>query len=96
MRFKLNRPFGAVAEFSRGDEFFDFLQFYSDSNRGCPIQGRILVDGITTIMLDRCLENGKQAFLLTHDPIYAEPEDEEEDSMDPMDDFNYVGSRHHY
>jgi len=25
-----------------------------------------------------------------------EDEDEEEDERDPMDDFNYVGSRHHY
>jgi hypothetical protein len=27
---------------------------------------------------------------------FSEDEDEDEDQQDPMDDFNYVGSRHHY
>jgi hypothetical protein len=29
-------------------------------------------------------------------PAEDEYEDEDEDELDPMDDFNYVGSRHHY
>lgn len=29
-------------------------------------------------------------------PRFAEDEDEEEDEDDPLDNFNYVGSRHHY
>jgi hypothetical protein len=29
-------------------------------------------------------------------PRFNEDEDDEEEEQDPMDDFNYVGSRHHY
>jgi hypothetical protein len=28
--------------------------------------------------------------------FFAYEEDEEEEESDPLDDFNYVGSRHHY
>jgi hypothetical protein len=28
--------------------------------------------------------------------LFIEDEDEEEEELDPMDDYNYVGSRHHY
>ena len=38
----------------------------------------------------------KQMMQANDIPTTDQVEDEEEEELDPMDDFNYVGSRHHY
>jgi len=41
-------------------------------------------------------DNGKMRFGHIHIDTLEEEEEPEDENYDPMDDFNYVGSRHHY
>jgi hypothetical protein len=73
MAFKLNRPFGNVATFRRGDEFFDWMVWY-DATTEYGVSGMVWQDDKPINTVAKVLEMGRQAFLLAYDEIYAAPE----------------------
>ncbi len=61
-------------------------------------EGMIDKDNLIQDLLGWMSEDDVKDFARRNDYIQDEPEDEDtdEDSEDALDDFNYVGSRHHY
>lgn len=59
-------------------------------------QGSIDPKQLAEQLLSWCSEDSVKQFYTSYGYAeFFEPEDEEEEA-DPMDDFNYVGSPHHY
>lgn len=73
MAFKLNRPFGNVASFRRGDEFFDWMVWY-EATTEFGVSGMVWQDDKPINTVAKVLEMGRQEFLLAYDEIYAAPE----------------------
>lgn len=73
MAFKLNRPFGNVATFRRGDEFFDWMVWY-EATTEYGVSGMVWQDDTPINTVAKVLEMGRQAFLRKYDEIYAAPE----------------------
>ena len=58
-------------------------------------QGMIDKDSLISDLLNWMSESEVAEFARRNDLIQEDPEEDEEE-LDPMDDFNYVGSRYHY
>ena len=58
-------------------------------------EGLISAEAVAEMALAYMSEDDVADMMRCNDIIEDEEEDEEEES-DPMDDFNYVGSPHHY
>ena len=58
-------------------------------------EGLISAEAVAEMALAYMSEDDVADMMRANDILLDEEEDEEEES-DPMDDFNYVGSRHHY
>ena len=62
-------------------------------------EGLITAQAVADMCLAYMSEDDVKDMCRANDILDEEDEDrvvEEEDESDPMDDFNYVGSRHHY
>jgi hypothetical protein len=57
-------------------------------------EGLISAEAVAEMALAYMSEDDVADMMRANDILLDEEEDEEE--SDPMDDFNYVGSRHHY
>lgn len=57
-------------------------------------EGMISAEAVAEMALSYMSEDDVKGMCLANDLLVGE--DDEEDESDPMDDFNYVGSRHHY
>jgi hypothetical protein len=58
-------------------------------------EGLISAEAVAEMALAYMSEDDVKDMCLANDLLIGEDEEEEEES-DPLDDFNYVGSRHHY
>jgi hypothetical protein len=59
-------------------------------------EGLISAEAVAEMALAYMSEDDVADMMRANDILLEEDEDEEEEESDPMDDFNYVGSRHHY
>ena len=60
-------------------------------------EGLISAEAVAEMALAYMSEDDVKDMCLANDLLIGEDEEEdEEEESDPMDDFNYVGSRHHY
>jgi hypothetical protein len=59
-------------------------------------EGLISAEAVAEMALAYMSEDDVADMMRANDILLEEDEDEEEEELDPMDDFNYVGSRHHY
>ena len=59
-------------------------------------EGLISAETVAEMALAYMSEDDVKDMCLANDLLIGEDEEDEEEELDPMDDFNYVGSRHHY
>ena len=59
-------------------------------------EGLISAEAVAEMALAYMSEDDVKDMCLANDLLIGEDEEDEEEELDPMDDFNYVGSRHHY
>lgn len=59
-------------------------------------EGLISAEAVAEMALAYMSEDDVKDMCLANDLLIGEDEEDEEEESDPMDDFNYVGSRHHY
>ena len=59
-------------------------------------EGLISAEAVAEMALAYMSEDDVKDMCLANDILIGEDEEDEEEESDPMDDFNYVGSRHHY
>lgn len=60
-------------------------------------EGLISAEAVAEMALAYMSEDDVKDMCLANDLLIGEDDEEdEEEESDPMDDFNYVGSRHHY
>ena len=74
-QFTFRRPFGEVATFRRGDEFFDWLCWYV-VNSELSVSGMVWIDHKPVNTADRVLEMGRSKFLAKFDPVQLAGDDE--------------------
>ena len=59
-------------------------------------EGLVSAEAVAEMALAYMSEDDVKDMCLANDLLIGEDEEDEEEELDPMDDFNYVGSRHHY
>ena len=59
-------------------------------------EGLISAEAVAEMALAYMSEDDVKDMCLANDLLIGEDDEDEEEELDPMDDFNYVGSRHHY
>ena len=78
---------------------FSHRQTRPETNRLIDMMDEGMIDAraVADMALSWLSESDVKAMMQANDiPTTDQADEDEEEESDPMDDFNYVGSRHHY